>query len=226
VGNFDERPWGVPASGVNAVWVTRTISSSDGRVRGAVSVIDLDTHNVTDTIPVGYNAPTSPFGVAVFNESVWVANNSQVSVIDLDTHTITDTIPVNEPTAGLAVSDDAVWVTNDELDRGRWRGRVSAIDLDTHTVTDTIPVSDEGGESSGIRDGATGLAASDDAVWVTNNRDGTVSVIDLDTHTVTDTIPVGGNPSGVAVSDDAVWVTNDGDGTVYVIDLDTYTQSP
>jgi DNA-binding beta-propeller fold protein YncE len=72
----------------------------------------------------------------------------------------------------------------------------------SRTVTDTIEIGNVG----------RGLAASDDAVWVTSADD--VSRIDFGSFTVTDMIPVGFLPAAVAVSDDTVLVTNFGDGPV------------
>jgi peptide/nickel transport system substrate-binding protein len=62
------------------------------------------------------------------------------------------------------------------------------------------------------------VAATPDAVWVTNATDDTVSRIDPATHDVRQTIDVGGGPAGVAVGGGAVWVANGLDGTVSRID--------
>ncbi len=63
----------------------------------------------------------------------------------------------------------------------------------------------------------TGVAASDDSVWVTNVGDGTITRIDPARNKVEETIELGGNPGGVAIAS-AVWVTNGEDGTVTRID--------
>jgi YVTN family beta-propeller protein len=65
------------------------------------------------------------------------------------------------------------------------------------------------------------VAASPDAVWVTNANDNTVSRIDPSTNDVRQTIRVGGGPASVAVGGGAVWVANGLDGTVSRIDPTT-----
>jgi YVTN family beta-propeller protein len=64
----------------------------------------------------------------------------------------------------------------------------------------------------------TELAVRDDAVWVTNNDDGTVTRIDPTIDRVVATIEVGSNPSDIIARPDAVWVVNEGNGTVSRID--------
>ena len=62
--------------------------------------------------------------------------------------------------------------------------------------------------SSRTRPGA--VAASADAVWVTNPDVGTVTRIDPDEQAIVDTIQVGENPTGIAVGEGAVWVVESG----------------
>jgi YVTN family beta-propeller protein len=50
------------------------------------------------------------------------------------------------------------------------------------------------------------LAAGADAVWVTNQAEGTVSRIDPRTNKIVKTIRLGFNPHGVAVAGGAIWV--------------------
>ena len=67
----------------------------------------------------------------------------------------------------------------------------------------------------------TGVAASQDAIWVTNSNDASVSRIDPTTRSVRQTIEVGDSPSGIAVGAGDVWVANHSDGTVTRIDAET-----
>lgn len=69
----------------------------------------------------------------------------------------------------------------------------------------------------------TGVARSDDAVWVTNANDGTVSRIDPLTRSTRQTIEVGNSPSGIAVGAGAVWVANHADSTVSRINPESNT---
>jgi YVTN family beta-propeller protein len=60
-----------------------------------------------------------------------------------------------------------------------------------------------------------GVAASKNAIWVTNADDHSVSHVDPETNDVRDTIQVGGGPAGLAVDGGGdVWVANGLDGTV------------
>ena len=88
---------------------------------------------------------------------------------------------------------------------------VGVIDADSGKLTSQTPV----GSSPA------GVAASPDAIWVTNTDDQTVSQIDPRTNAVVQTIRVGAGPSGIATSPGAVWVVNALDGTVSRIDART-----
>ncbi len=65
------------------------------------------------------------------------------------------------------------------------------------------------------------VAATDEAVWVTNNEGTNVSRIDPATNEVIDTVDIGGQPVGVDAGDDAAWVANTSAGTVVRIDAAT-----
>jgi YVTN family beta-propeller protein len=65
------------------------------------------------------------------------------------------------------------------------------------------------------------VAATPDAIWVTNTDGNSVSRVDPGTGSVRQTVPVGGGPLGVAVGGRAVWVANGLDGTVSRIDPST-----
>jgi peptide/nickel transport system substrate-binding protein len=71
----------------------------------------------------------------------------------------------------------------------------------------------------GLAPGA--VAATQDAVWVTNTDGNSVSRVDPATSSVRQTVAVGGGPVGVAVGGRAVWVANGLDGTVSRIDPGT-----
>lgn len=69
------------------------------------------------------------------------------------------------------------------------------------------------------------VAATDDAVWVTNNESTTVSRIDPATNEVVDTIDIGGQVVGVAATDEAAWVVNTEANTVVRVDAVTGEQT-
>ncbi len=88
---------------------------------------------------------------------------------------------------------------------------VGVIDPDGGDIAAEIPV--------GVAPG--GVAAGENAIWVTNTGGNSVSRIDPETNDVRQTIPVGGGPAGLAVGGGAVWVANGLDGTVTRIDAET-----
>ena len=73
----------------------------------------------------------------------------------------------------------------------------------------------------GLDDRPGSVAASEDAVWVTNPDGGTVTRIDPNGQAVVDSIQVGENPTGIAVGEDAVWIVNSGGPSVSRISPDT-----
>ncbi len=81
---------------------------------------------------------------------------------------------------------------------------VGVLDPQTGEVTATIGFPTRPGS----------VAASADAVWVTNPDIGTVTRIDPSEQEVRDSIQVGENPTGIAVGEDAVWVVESGGPSV------------
>jgi YVTN family beta-propeller protein len=90
---------------------------------------------------------------------------------------------------------------------------IGLLDPESGDVTATIELED--------RPGA--VAASADAVWVTNPDVGTVTRIDPNAQEIRDTIQVGENPTGIAVGEGAVWVVDSGGPSVSRISPDTNT---
>lgn len=94
----------------------------------------------------------------------------------------------------------------------RHSGGDSKIEPNSVGVLD--PGSGEVTATVGLEEGPGSVAASADAVWVTNPDVGTVTRIDPDEQEIRDSIPVGENPTGIAVGFDAVWVVNSGGRSV------------
>jgi YVTN family beta-propeller protein len=90
---------------------------------------------------------------------------------------------------------------------------VGVLDPESGEVTATVE----------LEHGPGSVAASGDAVWVTNPDLDTVTRIDPDEQEVRDSIPVGENPTGIAVGFDAVWVVNSGERSVSRISPQTNT---
>lgn len=81
---------------------------------------------------------------------------------------------------------------------------IGILDPESGEVTDTVGLEDRPGS----------VAASADAVWITNPDIDTVTKIDPNDHAIVDSIQVGENPTGIAVGEDAVWVVESGGPSV------------
>jgi YVTN family beta-propeller protein len=101
-----------------------------------VSLIDISTNSVIDTISVG-SGPTA-VGVNPLGTRVYVTNRLEntVSVTDTATNNVIAIIPVEDQPRGIAVSPTGtrIYVTN------RVGNSVSVIDSATNTVIDTVLV--------------------------------------------------------------------------------------
>ncbi len=67
------------------------------------------------------------------------------------------------------------------------------------------------------------VAATDDAVWITDSDGASAERIDPATNQVVATVPLGGEPVGVAITDTAVWVAIYDTNVVLKIDPETNT---
>ncbi len=186
-----------------------------------VSVVDVSTNDIVDTITVG----SSPKSLSFDNSTnrVYVANESDgtVSVIDTDeSNESTENTVVGSPiTVGTAPSSVAVnestgrvYVTNSGS------GTISVIDTTNNNVIDTITL-------VGTAPNSVAVNEATDRIYVTN---GTLLVINTasDANTaVGSAITVGTAPSSVTVNESAngVYVANKDDGTVSVYNATTST---
>jgi peptide/nickel transport system substrate-binding protein len=210
----------------------------------AVGLIDPDTGDITEQVPVGQD----PSALAVGGGSVWAASerDDTVSRIDLEAHR-EFTIPVPGDPAGMAFAAGSLWVANRE---GR---SISQIDPGSNRVLGSIEV---GNSPRAVATGfgalwvafdvdrklarvdlargvptaqvdlggnATSVATGAGAVWVTSEEAGSVFRVEPVTRAVSKPIKVGNGPTGVVVADGAVWVANRQDGTVSRIDPATDT---
>jgi len=94
-------------------------------------------------------------------------------------------------------------------------------EIEPNSVGVLDPGSGEVLATVGLEDRPGSVAASADAVWVSNPDVDTVTRIDPDEQEIRDSIPVGENPTGIAVGFDAVWVVNSGGPSVSRISPDT-----
>jgi YVTN family beta-propeller protein len=88
---------------------------------------------------------------------------------------------------------------------------IGVLDLESGEATATLGLEERPGS----------MAASGDAVWVTNPDVGTVTRIDADEQEIRDTIQVGEDPTGIAVGAGVVWVVESGGPSVSRISADT-----
>lgn len=185
------------------------------QTENTVSVINVTTNTVIDTISVGAN----PCGVEVSpdGKNVYVINNDDntVNVINTFYNSITATIPVGVEPRGICISPDGskLYVTNNQ------DNTLNVIDAHTNNVIATVPV--------GYR--AYGVAISPDGskVYVTNHSALSVHILNTATNTVSDTIPVGSGPLGIAFSLDGLkaYVANLYSNSISVINTTTQTVS-
>ncbi len=182
-----------------------------------VSVINIPTSAVANTIPTGEES--GPWGVAVSPDQtqVYVSNNhgNSVSVINTASNTVVATIQVQSSPFGVAFTPDgtAAYVVNGSSNS------VSVINTATQTVIATVPV-----QSSPVGI-AMALTSNGTFAYVANSASNTVSVIAVATNTVVQTINVGSGPRWVAVTPNSslAYVENAGSNNVSVISVASNT---
>ena len=170
---------------------------------GSDDLVAIDDHPGPERFAT-YHASSGALRVASDGLSIWLAGavGNQLTTVDplfggeADRHRIA----VGTDAVDLAVSRDAVWVSNGAA------GTVTRID----------PVTDRSvGER--IRTGRfpTAIAVGAHDVWVVNSGDGTVTRIDPRENLVVGRrVPVGRDPQDIAIGFGSVWVANRGDGTI------------
>jgi YVTN family beta-propeller protein len=180
---------------------------------GNISVINMVTNSVTDTINVG----GQPFAVAIGpgGNTVYVTDNRNkdiVSVIDATTNNVTATINVGARPEGVVVnpSGTKLYVANYN------DSSVSVVDLTKNTVNSTVKL---GGHPFGIAIDQAGMN-----VYVTS-ADNVTSVIDTTTDTIKAAVKVGAYPEEVAVNPkgNRIYVANYVSNNVSVINTVTNT---
>lgn len=170
-----------------------------------VSVIELDTNTVVDTVYVGDSpraVAVTPDGRFVYVIEYW----DTVYVIDTNTNTVVDTIEVAGVSGGIAITPDgrfAYAVDN-------YGNKIRVIDTSTNIVVDTA-------ESGDTHTNPREIAITPDGsfAYVTNGGEVggfsyTVGVIDLSTNTLATTIEIWRDNQGVAITPDGLYacVTN------------------
>jgi|GEM_PF-2509437 len=184
---------------------------------GNISVIDLATNQVTNTISVGVGS--YPWGIVLSpdNSKAYVAltGSDAVKVIDLSSATITNTISVGDGPIEIALTPDAAYAYVANF----YGASVSKIDLTNYTVTDTILLS-VSSDPRGIAINPAGTKA-----YTANGNNGTVSEINLANNTVTNIMTTSNIIMDIVIAPDGnkAYATGYSLDTVEVIDLATRT---
>ena len=206
----DQPDW--MATGFGSVWVTRDEA-------GAVDRIDAETNEVVATIEVGGH-PCN--GIVAAYDSVWVPSCDEQALyrIDAEAENVSAVIevPIFLSTAGtvgheLSAGAGALWMVT-QGKSGEFDA-LAKIDPSNEEVAATIPLDHPGA----------GVAATEDAIWVTAPDDGVLIRVDPATEEVVAQVEGLEAPNFVAAGAEGVWVlsglTSDrlpGDGSVTEID--------
>jgi YVTN family beta-propeller protein len=110
-------------------------------------------------------------------------------------------VAIGSTAGAMTVGDGGIWVA----------------DGDAHTVARISVAHNRVNSVVTVPGVPSQIAASMDALWVTDGAAGTAAVLDGPAGRVS-TIRVGGQPTGVAAAGNTVWVANTADGTLSRID--------
>lgn len=192
-----------------------------------------------DLVPVG----KEPQFMIQAHGSVWVSHQPQaVSRIDPKTRTVLGTIKVGNGPAGMAATEEAVWVVNhgdrtvSRIDPARNQVvamiKVGKNPLLVGTHAGSLWITNQGGGSvtridpktnavlAEVRVGksASGLASGDGGIFVSVFEEGIVCRIDPRTNKVVSRFKVGSGPAGMLYAADQLWVANQHDDAVVRVD--------
>ena len=193
-------------SNTNQVFVADTVGNS-------VSVVDITTNKIIETIPVGPNPRATVFNPNT--NQLYVSNfgSNTITVIDSTTTTVIDTITVGASPFGMAIDTNTnlIYVVNSA-------GNITVIDGLTNTVSNTIIL-------PGVSLISIALDFHNQKGFVTDLFTKTISVIDLTTNTLVDTIAVHDGPATIAInpSSDTAYASMFLTNLVDVIDTKTNT---
>jgi YVTN family beta-propeller protein len=188
------------------------VVSNDGQGEQSLQVVDVNTQQVTQTIP--YKSPEalylgvafSPDGKTMYASA---GGNNKIRVFGFENGRLTEQAPIlltdNNKTnfypAGISVSADGkfLFVANN------LNHSVSKVDLASKQISKTVPVGKYPYASLLTNDGK--------SLYVTNWGESSISVVDPDTLTVKKTIPVGLHPNAI--------IENKTNGNIYVSNTDS-----
>ncbi|MEO6349889.1 MAG: ABC transporter substrate-binding protein [Candidatus Limnocylindrales bacterium] len=169
------------AAGPGSVWVANVSDSTVVR-------IDVATGIAGQPVPVA----AAPVAIAADESGVWVVSADGAAVSHLDGVsgvTLAPPITLSSRPTAIAIGAGSVWVASGD-------GSVTRIDPQTNRVTATIDV---GGSLSGI-------AATQDAVWVADRQGYVYQLEAANPFTVATRIQTTSAPEALVVADRDVWI--------------------
>lgn len=174
-----------------------------------LSVIDLETLEVIETIPVGKR----PRGITLSKDQtqlyICASDSDAVQVMDLASKTIVKMLPSGEDPEQFALhpNNRNLYISNEN------DALVTVVDTETNSVVAQIEV--------GIEPEGMGVSPSGDMVVNTSETTSMLHWIDPTTNTIIDNTLVDQRPRHVEFSDDGskLWASAEIGGTVSVIDV-------
>ncbi len=165
---------------------TKAYASNTGS--GTVSVIDVSSKTVVETVSVG----TDPVGAwSASNGKMYVDNETSQTVTEIDvaSNAINSTISLGFKPGYVAYNSilNELWVSDATNGRVAYFSKSAGI----WTLQNTI--------STGADAHAIAFSANNSLAYVTNQGANTVSIINTSTHTFLQTISVGEKPNGIAL---------------------------
>ncbi|GEM_PF-4132475 len=161
-----------------------------------IAKFNKQTDSALGTVNVGPAGYTGITGVAVDDNSVWVALygvGSSLKKVDKATGTVTAVFPFNWSMKNVSMDKDFVWAVNFDYNY------VVKINKSTHAVSKIYGLNRP-----------SSLVADNNFVWVTNWGNDTVTKINKDTNAIMANIPVGLSPMSIFVDSEFVWAFNSG----------------
>ncbi len=180
-----------------AVWVASTNPY-------AILRIDPVTNKIVARIRIPGEACS---GLASGFGSIWTpicGRQPSLVRIDAGRNAISATLPIAPagPEAGIAASDDSVWLVTDN------KGTLLRIDPSTNSVRQRIS----------IAHGSYNPIFGDGIVWVTGIENDVLTAVDASSGKILDSIRVGPKPRFLTAGAGSIWTLNQGDGTISRVD--------
>lgn len=176
-----------------------------------ISIIDLDTMEVTETIEVGERPRGILFSKDYSKLYICASDSDTVQVMDLATKKIIKELPSGEDPEQFALhpNDRHLYISNED------DALVTIVDTETNEVLAQIDVGVE----------PEGMAVSPDGKWAVNTSETTNMVhwIDTSSYELVDNTLVDQRPRHVEFSKDSsiLWASSEIGGTVSIIDVES-----